>query len=208
MQIITPYKTLPDALATLDNGGRFYNIFTNEKDGKIDSSELARVAGVFSDRQRMFLYLDTALCHLPAEEAAEVIGALSGRLRKQYENQKPIPITPAELDRVGRAGISAMVSGVPQFVESNAVANGFVMMPVTMGKTTNLVMIPLTERYKVYEIRDEKTDNAILIAHDHSQEKLPARPMLFGGILKELKGDKTHTPRHSLFLEAIYGAEV
>ena len=101
-----------------------------------------------------------------------------------------------------------MVRGVPQFVDSNSIANGFVMVPMKFGKTTNLVMIPLTERYKVYEIRDEKSDNAILIAHDHELETLPVRPMLFGGILKELKGDKTHTPKHSLFLEVIYAAEL
>ena len=47
MQKIIPYRDYAGALEALDNGGRFYNIFTHAKDDEVSLAELAKVAGVF-----------------------------------------------------------------------------------------------------------------------------------------------------------------
>ena len=61
MKKITPYKTTRNAITAMDNGGRFYNLLTKANDGNVSTSELAKVAGVFSDKQKMVLYLDMSL---------------------------------------------------------------------------------------------------------------------------------------------------
>lgn len=55
MRKIAPYKTAKNALASLDNGGRFYNVLTQANDGDVTSAELAKVTGVFSDMQKMIV---------------------------------------------------------------------------------------------------------------------------------------------------------
>ena len=80
MRKIMPYKTQRNALAALDNGGRFYNIFTEADDGEISTAELARVAGAFTDKQKMFLYLDMALAGLDQDAAHIVINSMSNRV--------------------------------------------------------------------------------------------------------------------------------
>jgi hypothetical protein len=40
MKKVTPYKRYSNALKALDNGGRFYNIFTNARDDKVSRAEL------------------------------------------------------------------------------------------------------------------------------------------------------------------------
>ena len=53
MKHIVPYRTLKGALNALDNGGRFYNVFTKAKDEVITDSELCKAAGVFSQQDYM-----------------------------------------------------------------------------------------------------------------------------------------------------------
>ena len=51
MRELVPYKTLHGAQKALDNGGRFYNLFSAAADAIIEPSELARAAGSLSRRQ-------------------------------------------------------------------------------------------------------------------------------------------------------------
>jgi len=52
MKKVNPYRYVDEALSSLDNGGRFYNIFTKAMDGIISKSELGKVGGVFNDKQK------------------------------------------------------------------------------------------------------------------------------------------------------------
>ena len=47
MQDVIPYTNYAGAPEALDNGGRFYNIFTKAQDDEVSLVELAKVAGVF-----------------------------------------------------------------------------------------------------------------------------------------------------------------
>ena len=51
-----PYRTVRNALTSIDNGGRFYNLLTKANDGNISTSELGKVAGSFSDKQKREAY--------------------------------------------------------------------------------------------------------------------------------------------------------
>ena len=48
MRQIKPYQTVWGARKALDNGGRFYNLWTHAGDNVVDAGELARAAGVHS----------------------------------------------------------------------------------------------------------------------------------------------------------------
>ena len=77
MKQITPYKTLQGALNALDNGGRFYNIFTKAKDEVITGSELYKAAGVISGKAQALLFFELALSDLPETDRDKVIQRLS-----------------------------------------------------------------------------------------------------------------------------------
>jgi ribosomal protein L44E len=67
-------------------------------------------------------------------------------------------------------------------------------------------MIPITDQYYLYELRDQETDKEFLIAHTRGQRRLRETEQTFGGILKELNRNKTKTSKKRLFLECVYYA--
>ena len=84
MKKITPYRTLQGALNALDNGGRFYNVFTKAGDDVITDSELYRAAGVYSGQDKAFLFVEMALSKLSEAEKSKLIQQLLPKLRMNY----------------------------------------------------------------------------------------------------------------------------
>ena len=95
MQDVIPYKNYAGALEALDNGGRFYNIFTKSKDDEVSPTELAKVAGVFSDKQKMFLFYEMAIRELSEGDKQSLFGNLSEDLQAEYEKHKPQNLLPS-----------------------------------------------------------------------------------------------------------------
>jgi hypothetical protein len=208
MRRIKPYKTTRNALASLDNGGRFYNLLTQAKDGNVTSAEVARVAGVFNDKQRMVLYLEMSLSELDERSIKNIRSSLSDDLRSAYRRYSPQRLLPSEAQGKGKVAGSAIITGIPQFVKANSDFVGFVMIPMSTGKSTTIMMIPMIDQYDVYEIRDEVTSKEFLIAHARGTTKLPECVVRCGGILKELKTAKKGSGRPKKFLEGLYYALV
>lgn len=206
MKQIVPYKTARNALSALDNGGRFYNLITQANDGHVTKAELARVAGVFTDRQKMVLYLEMSISELDQQAVKDIRSSLSDDLKLAYKRYCPQHLLPSEAQLQGRISANAIITGVPTFVKSNSDFTGFIMMPISTGKTTTFMMIPIIDVYDVYEIRDHKTAREFLIAHARGSVKLPAKPVRCGGIIKELKPDKKTKTRTKpkKFLETLY----
>ena len=172
MQQVVPFSDLQDAQTSLDNGGRFYNILTNADDGVITGAELGKVAGCFTDKQKMALFLDLAMAELPDSDKDQVVQMLSPGLRADMESHKPAWWLPSEALAQGVAGASAIVTGVPKLVESKSAFSGFIMVPIMTGTVTTFMMIPLIDAYDVYEVRDEASDEAFLVAHAKANAEL------------------------------------
>ncbi|WP_286342349.1 hypothetical protein [Ferrimonas sp. YFM] len=204
MKTIITYSSLKEALADLDNGGRFYNILTEADDGVVEQAELAKVAGVFSDTQTMFLYLDMALSELSPEESMAVRSSLSEDLQQEYQTHKPSRYTPVQAKLEGQAGEPVIIGGVPRLVKSMENFGGMILVPITAGTVTTFTMIPIVDQYDVYQVRDSQSEREFVVAHAHSDEKLPETYTLFGGILKEMHNEQGNSD--SLFLEAVYFA--
>ena len=78
------------------------------------------------------------------------------------------------------------------------------MIPIMSGKAMTMVMIPIMDKYDVYEVRDEVKDEKFLIAHARSENKLLPEQITIAGIIKELKADKKGDQPAQKFLEIAY----
>ena len=204
MQNVIPYKHCGEALKDLDNGGRFYNIFTQANDEEVSPVELAKAAGVFTDKQKMFLFYEMAVRDLGESDKQSLFDSLSEDLQTAYVEHRPQNLLPSEADSKGVASKAAILTGYPRFVEDKTVFNGFIMIPVSTGKTMSIMMIPIMDQYDIYELTDESSSEKTFIANVRGSERLPVELSRFGGILKETSLDKEGEKRDRLFLEALY----
>jgi hypothetical protein len=206
MRKITPYRTCQGALNALDNGGRFYNVFTKAGDDVITDSELYRAAGVYSGQDKAFLFVEMALSKLSEAEKSDVIQQLSPKLRANYLQAKPkqVPIEHFEL-QVAETD-TVIVSGFPVFLENKTQFSGFIMIPICTGKTTTFTMIPIFDQFDIYEVysssdlRGKKT----IIATVRGSKRLPGIKTTFGGIVKKIQFKDKSKKKHALYVETLF----
>ena len=204
MKKITPYKSYRYALASLDNGGRFYNFLSRANDGDISSAELAKAAGILSGRQAMILYLEMSLMDLEEDMKKRVLSHLSKDLKTSYSKHKPASYSPAEAKKKAVVSKTSIITGIPKLVDSKTKFNGFIMVPIITDKTTTFSMIPVYDQYDIYEVRDEESNADFFIAHNRSTRKLPERLTRCGGVIKELNTEENKESDKELFLEVFY----
>lgn len=204
MKEIEPYKNSKDAIQSLDNGGRFYNLFTKADDGKINQAELGKVGGLLNDKQQMILFLEMSILKLNQSEKNSIISKFEGDLTRTYQKYKAQKLLPSEAKRKGILASNAIITGVPKLIDSKSDFNGFIMFPIISGNVTTFMMIPIIDEYDVYELRDEESSETFLIAHLKGSEKLPNKKMILGGVLKELKTNEKVEESKERFLEAVY----
>ncbi|MCM4158223.1 hypothetical protein [Gramella sp. AN32] len=204
MKRITPYEEINEALLSLDNGGRFYNILTKSNDGIIDQSELGKVGGLFNDKQKMILFLELSMTFLKNEERKIIIGKLDKDLKQTYLNFKSQILLPSEANEKGIIASNAILTGVPKLVDEKSDFTGFIFVPIMTGKVMTFIMIPIVDNYNVYELRDEKTSETFIIAHSRDSKILPNEKIIIAGVFKELKSGKNENSKILKFLEANY----
>ena len=201
MRQIKPYQTVWGARRALDNGGRFYNLWTQAGDNVVDTGELARAAGVYSSDMRAFLHFEMALMDLPERQKAEVRSLLSPGLKNRLQKCRPRFLNPSMVGSDGASGVPAIVTGYPSFVEDRAQLQGFIVMV-----TPVIALIPIMDLFDVYEVYDtpEQIEPRTLIATVHGSKRLDGVYSRFGGVLKELQFQDKTGKDHGLYLEAMY----
>ena len=200
MKKIEPYKNINEATLSLDNGGRFYNVLTKSNDGIISSSELGKVAGLFIDKQKMVLFLDLAISNFDVNTKEKIVDSLDVSLRSTYEKYKSHELLPSEAYDKGILSSNSIITGFPKKIDSKSDFNGVIFIPVG----NSMIAIPLIDKYDVYEIRDEVSDDTFLIAHARGSIVLPEKKIKVAGVLKELKSNKNEKKASKKFLEALY----
>ena len=206
MREIIPYKTFQGALKALDNGGRFYNVFTKAKDEVISDSELFKAAGVFSKKDRAFLFFEMALSDLSETERERVIEHLSDDLRKDYLAERPRHTEVEVFEKEVREKDAVIMAGFPVFLEDKTQFSGFIIIPICTGKVTTFTMIPIFDKFDVYEVyadSDLKGDKTI-IATMRGSKRLAVTMTTFGGIVKKLKFKDKSERKHSLYVETLF----
>lgn len=200
MRKITPYKTFSYAKSALDNGGRFYNLFTKQDDNIVDTAEFAKAAGVFSASESAFLFFEMAMINLKPRERVEILSKFSRELMQRYSQMKPAVMFPSTVEVKGRVGRLAIVSGYTRFVENKTQFAGVIVM--FTGKT--VMVIPIMDRFDVYEVFDSPKSNLprTVIATLRGSWKIPNWSYIrFGGVLKKISFDDKTKKKHGLYLD-------
>ncbi len=113
--------------------------------------------GVFSDKQKMFLFYEMAVWNLGESDKQSLFDSLSEGLQTAYVEHRPQNLLPSEADSKGVASKAAILTVYPRFVEDKTVFNGFIMIPISTGKSMTFVMIPIMDQYDIYELTDESS---------------------------------------------------
>lgn len=208
MKQIQPYNNIDEAVLSLDNGGRFYNILTHAEDGSISQAELAKVGGLFNEKQKMILFLELSISRLDAQAKAELLSKLDNNLQLNYQKYKAQELLPSEANEKGILAANAIISGIPKMRESKSDFKGYIIIPIVAGKVTTFIPVPIIDKYDIYEIRDEIAAETFLIAHARGTEKLPEQQIKVAGVLKELKLEKNEEPAAKKFLEVNYFLDI
>jgi len=204
MKRIEPYKNINEAIESLDNGGRFYNILTKADDGIISKAELGRIAGLFSNKQTMILFLELAISELKEDKKKQLLSSLTDDLKSMYIQYAAQVLLPSEANKIGVLSKNTIITGIPKKVASKSDFNGFIMVPIVAGKVTTFTMIPIVDTYDVYEIKDNESSETFIIAHAKGSHKLPEKRIQVAGVLKELKSKKDEKTALKKYLEAVY----
>lgn len=204
MKQIEPYINVSEAISSLDNGGRFYNLFTHAEDGIIAQSEVAKVGGLFNEKQKVVLFLELSVSRLDASAKADLISKLDDSLQASYHKYKPQDLLPSEANSKGIISANAIITGFPKMVDSKSDFTGLILIPIMTGKAMTFVPVPIIEKYDIYEIRDEASSDTFLIAHAKDADKLPEQKIKVAGVLKELKMKKDDDRSLKKFLEINY----
>ena len=120
MKELNPYNEINEALLSLDNGGRFYNILTKSNDGIITESELGKIGGLFNDTQKSILFLEMSMLSLKDEEKQVIISKLDEELKRVHVKYKPQELLPSEANEKGIVASNAILKGVPKLIENKS----------------------------------------------------------------------------------------
>lgn len=203
MEQVTPFKSASQAIETLDNGGEFYNIFTQADDDLISQSEVSKVAGARLEKQKAVLFLKLAMANLSSREQQEIEGRFDDRLSDNFNKYNPenlIAITDIESIK---PGTGVLITGIPRKIEGEGVVSGYISIPVIDVFT----LIPISETYTVYEIKDETSGNSVLVAHDKDAGMLPEIKIKIAGVVKQFQLAQDQESEFEKFIEVDYFSE-
>jgi hypothetical protein len=203
MRKVKPYRTFHGAARALDNGGRFFNLFTRAGDDVVSRAELARVAGVTGGVTGALVFFEMALCELGEGDRSRLVAMLEPKLRRRLRDEPVESIAPERFARNAVAGRPYIVEGRAKKVASKTGISGFIFIPVTAGNVTSFSMIPITEVYDVYEVSGTrvKSGPGCRLTLRKKTDIALSRPIRWGGVAKEQHATKDRDSRKDLYLE-------
>ena len=206
MRELKPYRTMHGLRTAIDNGGRFYNFFTHADDHVVTRAELAKAAGVFTAGVNAFLFLEMGQQELESHDREAIIDLLDSDLRKNYRRSRPQTLLPSAVETDGTAGVSVIVTGYPRFVEDRTQFRGFIMIPVMAGKVMTFMMLPIFDKFDVYEVFDDRRmlkPNSV-VATVRGQRLEHDGAIRFGGVLRKLEFEDKTKKSHNFYLETVF----
>jgi len=206
MKQIVSYRTLKGALDALDNGGRFYNVFTKADDNIITDSELYKAAGVLSGKAQALLFFELALSDLTENDRQKVIQCLSSELKSTYLKHRPVHRAIEVFEKESHETDAVIVTGFPVFLEDKTQFSGFIMIPISTGKTISFTMIPIFDRFDVYEVysNSDLVGDKTIIATMRGSKRLTTIMTTFGVNVKKLKFKDESKRTHNLYIETLF----
>lgn len=206
MREVHPYKTESGLMKALDNGGRFFNVFTRAGDDQITRAELAKAAGVFGSKAKAVLFFEMAQQALPQQVRSRAVTALGPKARKDHQKFLPAKLLPSLVESKGKAGACMIVEGFPRFLKNKTQFTGMMMLPISTGSVTTFIMIPLYDQFDVYEVFDDRRMRRpyCVLATTRGVAFPSGDPVRLGGILRKMEAKKKAEREHKFYLEACY----
>ncbi len=206
MREVQPYKTEGGLLKALDNGGRFFNVFTRARNDQITRAELAKAAGVFGSKPKAVLFFEMAQQALAPQARTRAVAALGPKARKDHTKFLPAKLRPSLVESKGKAGGCVIVEGYPRFLKNKTQFTGMMMIPIVAGSVTTFIMIPLYDQFDVYEVFDDRRMRRpyCVLATARGVKFPPGDPVRLGGILRKMEAKKKSERQHKFYLEACY----
>jgi len=206
MKEIIPYKTLEGARRALDNGGRFFNLFTKAGDGKITGSEISKAAGVLGDKHSVMLFFQLAISRLSNNDQQSLMDHLDDKIKRKWRESPADNIPVYRFHQTATPNKPVIVEGYPFFVEDREQFSSFIMIPITVGNTTTMMMVPIFDHFDVYEVygNPDKTGRSALVGIKRlkGRKRIPVSRTTFAGIVKEM--DFKNKKRKKPFVEATF----
>lgn len=203
MRKVTPYRRLRAAAAALDNGGRFFNVFTRAGDEVVTKAELAKVAGVGGGLTGAALFFEMITCELKDYDRQQLTQTLEPTLRRKLKAKHPTRLKPSQLARQGTAGEAYIIEGYARRFDSTSAVTSFIHMPITTGNVTTFMMIPITEVFDVCRLThepDAARGGCVLVMKKGSKIRERDR-IRWGGIAKERQLSKEKCAKKELYLD-------
>lgn len=202
MKHIEPFVNVADALVSLDNGGRFYNIFTHANDGLITMGELSKATHEWDDLAKMILYLDVSLAKLSENEKEEIVARFDTKLKKIYDEHHALVMKTDDI--LGDIPVSrnVIVKGKPVDIHDNTHTLGFSTITVMVGEVMTLTNVPIEDTYALYTLPTD-LDDSFYVGVNKNGDQLPDGELILGGIMKKAEQDKEH-PTERWFLDVEY----
>lgn len=183
MHKVTPYRTRRGLERALDNGGRWYDLFSRAGDGRVSESELSRAA---SGRDPgLFLALAGAL--LSDADRSRIIDVLPEATAERVRLFRPTRASPARVAGARDVGGRYVVEGRLHAVTDPEILLRNVVFRITDG--TDRSSYPLGDPYKVFQVRADEADDGPFVLFARGRRAPPTVPMRLGGILRRLVYD-------------------
>lgn len=186
VRLVPFFADLPDAISSLDNGGRIYNVLSNAGDGVVTPGELARAAGEVSAGWRAALHFWLATLRLDDQDRDLLFERLDPKARRTVERYPPMVLGSSKVDRSKHLDRLALVSGCPRVT---AGFDGLGLFPSRGAVSWQ----PITDHMDVWFV------NRTVAAARNRVSMSPDEPLTFAGILRPMDGIEGAT----LFLEVL-----
>lgn len=206
MREVNPYRTESELMKALDNGGHLYNIMSRRGDNVITYGELAKAAGAISTGIYAFLFFEMSQQNLPSDAREQAVNSLEPNLQKEFLEDRPVLLSPSEIERRGKVGKAVITEGYPKQLDDQIVKHACVNMAVSSGSGTAFESVPLVDRFAVFELyeTDAREGPKAILACDLDTTFEPGERIRFGGILSALSYKKKESNTPNKFLEAIF----
>ena len=206
MREIEPYHNLEELKKAIDNGGRFYNLFTQADDAVVSPGELAKAAGVFTAGVDAFLFLELAQQNLSTQDQQAVFNLLQPSLQKKFASARPKLLSPSAVESQCEVDQSVVLTGYPRYLEDSSQFSGFIMVPVMVAGVMSLIPVPITDSYSIYELFDDAamTSASATIATPKGKPFEHNGPIRVGGVTRKIEYKEEQPKRRQFFLETLY----
>ncbi|WDF70520.1 hypothetical protein PQ465_09130 [Sphingobacterium oryzagri] len=198
MRKIEPFESVAEALATLDNGGQFYNFLTHAEDGLISTAEVSKVAGLFVGKKQVVLYLQLVLSKLSQADLEVVFSKFDESLKLCYREYAGKRLAIDELDDSLDIGAAVVLQGSAWPATDRSELHGFVFIMAAGA----MMPVPIIEAYDIYRFTDA-SNAAFPVVHTKGKAPFPSDRITIAGVVKELKSEKKGE-RAKRYVEACY----